>query len=50
MRKMEKVKEKVFEDLWYHCLSEYDDLVGIDWEWQIQDSQTVASPGKKGKK
>lgn len=44
------VKEGVFESLWFHCLSEYDDLVGIDWEWQILDSQTVAAPVKKGKK
>jgi transposase len=44
------VKAGVFQDLWTHCLSEYDELVGIDWEWQVLDSHTVAAPVKKGMK
>jgi putative transposase len=42
-------KAGVFEELWAHCLEQYDELVGIDWEWQILDSQTVQSPVKKGR-
>jgi len=40
------VKAGVFKKMWKYCLKEYDELKGIDWEWQILDSQTVQSPVK----
>ncbi len=43
-------EDGVFEDLWAHCLDEYDELKGIDWQWQALDSLTVPSPVKKGTK
>lgn len=41
-------EDGVFEDLWARCLEEYDELKGIDWQWQALDSLTVPSPVKKG--
>jgi transposase len=38
----------VFAKLWAICLKEYDDLKGIDWQWQSVDSATVSAPVKKG--
>lgn len=38
----------VFEKLWAICLQEYDDLKGIDWQWQSVDSATVSAPVKRG--
>ena len=43
------VKEGVFKKMWQLCLKKYDELQGIEWEWQILDSQTVQSPVKGGK-
>ena len=28
------VKERVFEKLWIRLLEIYDDIRGIEWEWQ----------------
>lgn len=39
----------VFRKTWRQCLKEYDELKGVDWKWQILDSQTVQSPVKGGK-
>ena len=38
----------VFAKLWALCLEEYDELRGIDWDWQTVDSATVSSPVKGG--
>src|SRR5215469_5554369 len=35
---------KVFERLWTRLLKEYDDLVGIQWNWQSLDSVSVKAP------
>jgi transposase len=42
------VRKGVFGKLWKLCLEEYDDLRGIDWEWQSIDSATVPAPVKGG--
>lgn len=42
------VRAGVFQDLWRRCLQEYDDLKGIDWEWQTVDSASVSAPVKGG--
>jgi transposase len=34
----------VFEKLWQAALEEYDDLKGIDWEWQSLDGAMNKSP------
>jgi transposase len=34
----------VFEKLWRLALEEYDDLVGIDWQWQSLDGAMTKSP------
>ena len=34
----------VFEKLWRIALQEYDDLKGIDWEWQSLDGAMTKSP------
>jgi hypothetical protein len=39
----------VFRKMWQLSLEEYDELEGVEWRWQILDSQTVQSP-VKGKK
>jgi putative transposase len=36
----------VFRKMWRLCLQEYDELKGVEWRWQILDSQTVQSPVK----
>jgi transposase len=38
----------VFHELWRLCLQQYDDLKGIDWQWQTVDSATVSAPVKGG--
>jgi putative transposase len=40
------VRIGVFGRLWKLCLKEYDELQGIDWEWQAVDSATVSAPVK----
>ena len=35
---------KVFERLWTRLLKEYDDIVGIQWNWQSLDSVSVKTP------
>lgn len=42
------VRSGVFHELWRLCLKLYDDLKGIDWEWQAVDSATVSAPVKGG--
>jgi transposase len=42
------VRRGVFAELWRRCLMEYDELKGIDWQWQAVDSVTVAAPVKGG--
>jgi putative transposase len=34
----------VFEDLWRLALEEYDELKGIDWEWQCLDGAMTKAP------
>jgi transposase len=34
----------VFEKLWRHALEEYDDVAGIDWQWQSLDGAMTKSP------
>jgi transposase len=34
----------VFEKLWRVALTEYDELVGIDWQWQSLDGAMTKSP------
>jgi len=34
----------VFEALWRQLLQEYDDLKGIQWEWQALDGVIIPSP------
>lgn len=43
-RFQEWVRAGVFRQLWQKLLSRYDDLTGIDWEWQIVDTATVPAP------
>ena len=38
------VKRRVFEDLWAMALLEYDDLKGIDWNWQSMDGVMTKAP------
>ena len=40
----EWVKLGVFRELWQMALEEYDDLKGIDWEWQSLDGAMNKSP------
>ena len=40
----EWVDRGVFEKLWRLALEEYDDLQGIDWEWQSLDGAMTKSP------
>ena len=35
---------KVFEQMWKAGLLEYDELVGIDWEWQSMDGAMTKAP------
>jgi transposase len=39
----------VFHQLWRIALEEYDDLVGIDWQWQSLDGAMTKSPLGGGK-
>jgi transposase len=40
----EWVERGIFARLWKLALEEYDDLVGIDWEWQSLDGAMTKSP------
>lgn len=40
----EWVRRGVFRRLWKLALEEYDDLVGIDWEWQSLDGAMTKAP------
>jgi transposase len=40
----EWVHRRVFEKLWRVALQEYDDLQGIDWEWQSLDGALTKAP------
>jgi transposase len=40
----EWVENGVFEKLWRLALEEYDDLVGLDWEWQSLDGAMTKAP------
>lgn len=40
----EWVAAGVFEDLWALALEEYDDLKGLDWEWQSADGAMTKAP------
>jgi transposase len=35
---------KVFERLWTRLLKVYDDVVGIQWNWQSLDSASIYAP------
>jgi putative transposase len=37
-------KSGVFINLWMELLIEYDDLLGLDWEWLSGDTSFVKSP------
>jgi transposase len=37
-------RSKVFQRLWTRLLRVYDDLVGIQWNWQSLDSVSVKAP------
>jgi putative transposase len=48
-RFQEWVQRGVFAQLWAVLLEAYDDLVGIDWQWQAADGCLVKAPlGKRG--
>lgn len=38
------VRRGVFRKVWADCLTHYDDLQGIHWDWQSLDSVTVKAP------
>ena len=38
------VKRGIFADLWHAALEEYDDLKGLDWEWQSMDGAMTKAP------
>ena len=40
----EWVQRGVFQKLWRLALEEYDDLAGIDWEWQSLDGAQTKAP------
>ena len=40
----EWVRGGVFQKLWRLALEEYDDLQGIDWEWQCLDGAQTKAP------
>ena len=40
----EWVEAGVFQQLWELALTEYDDLIGIDWQWQSLDGAMTKSP------
>jgi hypothetical protein len=35
---------RVFEKLWIRLLEIYDDIRGIEWEWQSLDNVSVKAP------
>jgi len=37
-------QQGVFLRMWQLGLSEYDEIKGIDWEWQSGDSSSVEAP------
>ncbi len=38
------VKRNLFRDIWMTALEEYDDLHGLDWEWQSMDGAMTKAP------
>lgn len=40
----EWVQRGIFEKLWKLALEEYDELVGIDWQWQSLDGAMTKAP------
>jgi transposase len=40
----EWVAQGIFEKLWRIALEEYDDLAGIDWQWQSLDGAMTKAP------
>ena len=40
----EWVRRGVFQKLWHLALEEYDELVGIDWQWQSLDGAMTKAP------
>ena len=40
----EWVQQGVFDDLWQLALAEYDELVGLDWQWQSVDGAMTKAP------
>lgn len=38
------VEAGVFEELWSLALTEYEELIGIDWTWQSLDGAMTKSP------
>lgn len=42
------VRAGLFEKIWRVCLKHYDDLKGIDWQFQSLDSAIVPAPVKGG--
>lgn len=38
------VNQGVFEELWALALAEYDELEGLDWEWQSADGAMTKAP------
>jgi transposase len=48
-RFQEWVQAGVFHHAWALLLEEYDDEIGLDWEWQAADGCLVKAPlGKRG--
>lgn len=43
-RFQEWVEAGVFRSLWEHGLHEYDELVGLDWDWQSMDGAMTKAP------
>lgn len=44
------VRQGIFERMWRTCLKHYDDLQGIDWQFQSLDGAIVSAPVKGGTK
>ncbi len=40
----EWVERGIFEKLWRIALEEYDELIGIDWQWQSLDGAMTKAP------
>jgi hypothetical protein len=38
------VKRGLFRGIWMMALEEYDDLHGLDWEWQSMDGAMTKAP------